>query len=262
MNEHDLDVTAHNRQAWDREVASGNPWSVPVTPAEIAAARRGEWSVVLTPVKPVPREWFGALAGTRVLCLASGGGQQSPLLAAAGASVTVLDNSPQMLARDGEVARREGLEVRLELGLMTDLSRFADASFDLVFHPVSNLFVPDIQPVWREVARVLAPGGALLAGFANPVLFLFDAGPEGTGELVLRYKLPFSDLTSLPPAELAERRRKVEPLEFSHSLDEQIGGQLAAGLVLVAMFEDGFPGRSVDAWTPTFIATRAVKPRP
>src|SRR6185295_10899839 len=98
-----MDVASYNRRAWDRQVEQGNRWTVPVGPNVIAAARRGDWSVVLTPTIPVPRDWFPALAGLNVLCLASGGGQQGPILAAAGARVTVYDNSPKQLACDREV---------------------------------------------------------------------------------------------------------------------------------------------------------------
>ena len=259
MNRNEIDVAAHNRAAWDREVEKGNRWTLPVSSEQVAAAREGEWSVVLTPAKPVPREWFGALKRARVLCLASGGGQQAPILAAAGARVTVLDNSPRQLARDAEVAARDGLELALELGVMTDLSRFDDASFDLVFHPVSNGFIPDVLPVWREAARVLVAGGALLAGFVNPAVFLFDFEAEGDAQMNVRFKLPYSDLTSLSPAQLEQRRLAGEPLEFSHSLEQQIGGQLDVGLVITGMYEDGFPGKPIDAWMPSFIATRSVR---
>ena len=78
-----------NRRAWDREVERDNPWTRPVDGEAIAAARAGNWNVVLTPTKPVPRDWFGDdIAGKKVLCLASGGGQQAPLLAAAGFTIT------------------------------------------------------------------------------------------------------------------------------------------------------------------------------
>ena len=121
-----MNIPKHNRSAWDRQVETGNKWTVPVSPEVISAARQGRWSVMLTPKKPVPHEWFGEIGGVRVLCLASGGGQQGPVLAAAGAVVTVLDNSPAQLAQDRYVAEREGLRLDLQLGEMTDLSRFDD----------------------------------------------------------------------------------------------------------------------------------------
>ena len=254
-----FDPVAHNRAAWDREVDSGNEWTRPVGPEVIARARAGDWSIVLIGYESAPRDWFPAqLAGAAVLCLASGGGQQGPVLAAAGAAVTVFDNSPRQLARDDEVAAREGLAIRTVLGDMRDLSAFADASFDVIVNPVSNVFCPDLWPVWREAFRVLRPGGILLAGFMNPDIFLFDDAALERGELVVRHPLPFSTL-DLPDAE-RERVYGDGPVEFSHSLTEQIGGQLAAGFILTHLVE------APHHWGPTarylsgYIATRAVKP--
>ena len=85
-----MDIFSYNRKAWDREVEKGNEWTQPVSSEVIAEARRGRWQIVLTPTKPVPAEWYPPLPGADVLCLASGGGQQGPLLAAAGANGTVL----------------------------------------------------------------------------------------------------------------------------------------------------------------------------
>src|SRR3989304_8160158 len=104
-----MDIRAHNRKAWDREVERGNPWTIPGGRGVIDAARYGRWEIYLTPTKPVPNNWFPDLKGCEVLCLASGGGQQGPILAAAGAKVTVLDNSPKQLEQDRRVAEREGL---------------------------------------------------------------------------------------------------------------------------------------------------------
>ena len=258
------EVFRHNREAWDRAVAEGNRWTVPVTPEVIAGARRGRWQIVLTPTVPVPRRWFGELAGASVLCLASGGGQQGPVLAAAGARVTVLDASPAQLARDREVAAREGLELTVVEGDMADLSRFADGAFDLVVHPVSNCFVADVRPVWREAARVLRVGGALLAGVTNPVLYLFDdAEAEATGVLTVRYRIPYSDLEQWPAERIAAARAAGQPFEFGHSLADQLGGQLAAGLVLTDLYEDQLDGdHPLSRHIPSFLATRAVKPTP
>jgi SAM-dependent methyltransferase len=255
-----MDIVGYNREAWTKEVETGNKWTIPVDAATIARARRGEWELLLTPTMPVPRDWFGDLAGARVLCLASGGGQQGPTLAAAGARVTVFDNCPAQLEKDRSVAKREGLALELAQGDMKDLSRFTDGSFDLVFHPVSNCFVEDVEVVWRECGRVLRKGGSLLAGFCNPVTYIFDlkAWDRGGG-LKVRYSIPYSDIGQLPEDELAERMRSKDTLEFGHSLDSQIGGQIAAGFSLTGFYEDGSNGDLLDPYIKTFIATRAVK---
>lgn len=256
-----MDVRDYNRRAWDRQVDGGNRWTLPVGQEVVAAARRGEWSVVLTPTRPVPRDWFGALAGREVLCLASGGGQQGPVLAAAGANVTVFDNSPRQLGQDRLVAERNGLTLATVEGDMRDLSCFPPERFDLIFHPCSNCFVPDVRPVWRECHRVLKPGGALLAGFVNPVLYAFDdEAATDRGGLVVKHPIPYSDLTTLTDAERRRYTDKGEPLCFGHTLEDQIGGQLDAGFLLAGIFEDRYPEHPLAKYLPTFVATRAVKP--
>ena len=254
------DVRRYNAMAWDKAVERSSRWTQPVEPEAIAAARKGEWSIVLTPTVPVPRAWFPPLAGAAVLCLASGGGQQGPILAAAGARVTVFDNSPQQLAQDRYVARRDNLDLTTVEGDMRDLSAFASDTFDLIVHPVSNVFVPDVRPVWREAFRVLRPGGAMLAGFCNPVLYIFDQERLDEGELVVRHKIPYSDLTSLTDDERARYVDDMQPMEFGHSLTDQIGGQVDAGFVVAGFYEDVWPGTLLHAYLPTYIATRALKP--
>ncbi|WP_298982359.1 class I SAM-dependent methyltransferase [Caldilinea sp.] len=257
MNPHE--IRRHNAQAWDKAVKRGSRWTKPVSPEAVAAARRGEWQILLTPSRPVPRAWFPPLEGADVLCLAGGGGQQGPILAAAGARVTVFDNSPQQLAQDRFVARREGLTLTTVEGDMCDLSVFEDASFDLIVHPTSNLFTPDVRPVWREAHRVLRKGGVLLAGFCNPVLYLFDQELADQGVFQVRHRLPYSDLISLSEAERSVYIAEGQPLEFGHTLTDQIGGQLDAGFVLTGFYEDVWPGTPLNEFTPTYIATRSVK---
>lgn len=254
-----MDVRTFNRQAWDNLVKKGNRWTKPVGPEEIAAARKGVWSLVLTPTKPVPQAWFPALKGLKALCLASGGGQQGPILSAAGADVTVFDNSPEQLKQDRQVAEREGLSLKTVEGDMRDLSAFPDGTFDFIFHPCANGFVDDILPVWRESFRVLKPGGTLIAGFSNPLIYLFDAELEKKGILQLKYSMPYSDLKSLLPEE-RERLFGDEPLSFGHSLEEQIGGQTEAGFHIIGLYEDDWGGEQpIDKHHKGFLATRALK---
>ena len=257
-----MDVRGYNEEAWDREVERGNQWTVPVGPDVIDAARRGQWKVLLTNNKPVPKDWFPEMGGAEVLCLASGGGQQGPVLAAAGARVTVFDNSPAQLAQDRLVAERESLDLRTVQGDMRDLSAFGDGSFDFVFHPVSNLFVPEVRPVWAEAFRVLRSGGTLVAGFLNPANYIFDLDlADDTGELRVTYELPYAAPTSLDEESLRAQMERGEPLEFSHTLEDQIGGQIDAGFVILGFYEDRHGDDDpLAAYMPTLIATRATKP--
>jgi SAM-dependent methyltransferase len=258
-----LDIRHYNRKAWDKQVADGSRWTVPVDAAVIAAARAGEWSIILTPTVPVPRQWFPPSTDVDVLCLAAGGGQQAPVLAAAGMRVTLLDNSPAQLAQDKLVAEREGLDLTIVAGDMADLGDFAAASFDVIVHPVSNCFVADVHPVWREAYRVLRPGGVLLAGMMNPVYYIFDYEKMTAGELVVRHALPYADTGSLDAAALEAHLATGDPVEFSHTLEDQLGGQVAAGFRISGFYEDSFGPEdncALNRYLPAMFATCAVKP--
>ena len=257
------EVARINREGWDRRVDDHDVWTLPVSPQDIGRARLGDWSVLLTPNKPVPRDWFGEVAGKDILCLASGGGQQGPILAAAGGRVTVFDVSPKQLAQDAAVASRDGLALLTRQGFMHDLKAFPDVCFDMVFHPASNCFAPDVGPVWRECFRVLKRRGVLMAGFMNPIVYVFDADAQERGELVVRFPLPYADVVDLSADELRQLIDRDHTVEFSHSLEAQIGGQLQAGFLLTHLFEDtdrDEPPSVRSRYFPTTIATRAVKP--
>lgn len=244
---------------WTGLVRQANRWTVPVGEAEIGDSKAGNIRVVLTPTTLVPADWFPP-KGASMLCLASGGGQQVPVLAAAGYRVTSFDLTPLQLEADKTTCERFGLDVSVVQGDMADLSAFADASFDCVFNPCSTTFVPDVVKVYREVARVLKPGGIFMTGWTKPVYYLFDILKLEKGEFVLKYKMPYSDLHSLDENEKNHFKEKGEPLVFGHSLTDLISGQLEAGLSLTHLFEDDWGGKDpVDAYFKPFVATRSVK---
>ena len=259
----DMDTADYNKKAWNREVEKGNKWTIPVTGEVIAGVRQGTWSIVLTPIKPVPANWFPDLKGLKVLCLASGGGQQGPILAAAGAKVTVLDNSPKQLKQDRLVAERESLAIDTIEHDMTKTLPFEDETFGLIVHPVSNIFIEEIQPLWNECFRILKHGGVLLSGMTNPAVYLFDWKMiEEQGILQVKYSLPYSDTGSLDEEEKKRLLEQGEPVEFSHTLEELIGGQLKAGFTITDFYEDsGSPEYEdpLSEYMNEFFATRAVK---
>ena len=255
-----MDIRSYNRDAWNREVLGGESrWTQPVSAEIIAKAKLGEFSVLLTENIPVPQKWFPPLQGTDVLCLASGGGQQGPILAAAGAKVTVFDNSPAQLKQDQLVAERESLSIRTVEGDAADLSMFADGSFDLVFNPCSTVFMPDVRAVWKECSRVLRQGGVLMTGSMNSAHYIFDLYKADEGILEVAHSIPYSDLTSIPKEDLEELMEKGLPVEFGHSLTDLLGGQCDAGLVITDMYEDYMMDSPLHQFHPSYIATRAQK---
>jgi SAM-dependent methyltransferase len=255
-----MDTRAYNREAWNREVDGGeNPWSQPVSPEIIAKAKQGEFSILLTENIPVPHKWFPPLKGADVLCLASGGGQQGPILAAAGANVTVFDNSPRQLEQDQLVAQREALSLKTVEGDAANLEMFADESFDLVFNPCSTVFMQDVRAVWREGYRVLRPGGILMTGSMNPVHYIFDLYKADERILEVAHSIPYSDLTSIPQKDLDELIEKGLPVEFGHSLTDLLGGQCDAGFVITDVYEDYMLDSPLHKYHPSYIATRALK---
>lgn len=246
-------IRKHNEKAWDRKVEDHARYTRAVDAEVIQKASAGDWAVGVTAGRKVPGHWFPkSVSGLNVLCLASGGGQQGPVLAAAGADVTVFDLSAAQLEQDRKVSEREGLSLRTVKGDMTDLSVFADETFDIIVHPVSNVFVENVRPVWKEASRVLKRKGTLIAGFMNPVLYLFDDQKEEEGKLEVAHTIPYSGLE--------DAFEENEAVEFGHTLEDQIQGQIEAGLMITGFYEDDFGnGRTIDKYIKTMVATRAVK---
>lgn len=256
-----MDIIKQNRMAWDKKVEDESAYTKPVSREIIRKSKSGDWQIFLTPTKAVPRKWFPAsLKGLNILCLASGGGQQGPVLAAAGGEVTVVDLSEKQLASDQAVAEREGLSLKTVQGDMANLHFFADEQFDLIVHPVSNVFAKDILSVWKEASKVLKDKGVLLSGFMNPVLYIFDEEEDDKGNLIVANSIPYSSLDPLTDEETKAYIQAKHTIEFSHTLEDQIQGQIDAGFVITGIYEDDFGGnRALDQYIRCFMATRAVK---
>lgn len=177
-----------------------------------------------------------------------------PVFAALGANCTVLDYSERQLAGERMVAQREGYEIRIIRGDMTKRLPFEDDSFDLIFHPVSNCYVEEVCPIFRECFRVLKSGGILLSGLDNGINYI-----TGEDEKTIVNTLPFNPLKN------PEHRKLLEDtdcgMQFSHTIEEQIGGQLKAGFILTDLYGDtNREGYLHEHNIETFIATRAIKP--
>lgn len=242
-----------NAKTIDKWVEEGWTWGQPIDHETYVNALNGIWDVKLTPNKYVPHDWFGDLKGKKVLGLASGGGQQMPIFAALGADCTLLDYADSQLESDRMMAQKEGYAIDIVKADMSKPLPFADESFNLIFHPVSNVYVKDVRSIWKECYRVLKKGGILLAGMDNGINFLFD-----DDEKLLINSLPFDPLSN--PEQMKQLMDTDSGIQFSHTIEEQLGGQLEAGLVLQALYEDtNEEGRLSELNIPCFIASKAIK---
>lgn len=243
-----------NAKVIDSWIKEGWEWGRPIDHSEYEAAQNGVWDVKLTPTKYVPHEWFGDLKGKKILGLASGGGQQMPIFAALGAICTVLDYSEEQIRSEHLVSEREHYDIEIIRGDMTKTLPFENETFDIIFHPVSNCYVEEVKPIWRECYRILKPSGILLAGMDNGINFLF----EGDDEREVVNSLPYNPLKD--PEQMKQCESGDYGVQFSHTLEEQLGGQLEAGFRLTALYEDtNGEGRLHELNIPSYIATRAVK---
>ena len=244
-----------NAKTIDRWIEEGWEWGIPIDHQTYRNAKDGIWEVKLTPTKNVPKLWFGDLKDKKILGLASGGGQQMPIFAALGAKCTVLDYSLKQLESEKIVSEREGYEIEIIRGDMTKKLPFNDETFDLIFHPVSNCYVKDVKSIWKECYRVLKKGGYLLSGTDHFVNYIVDENEER-----IINELPFDPLKN------ENQRKQLEKddsgMQFSHTIEEQINGQLEAGFVLKELYEDyNGEGRLNDMKIPTMLAMRSYKPK-
>lgn len=266
----ELNFVKINEKSWDRWVEEKCIWTLPISHQEFIDAQRGVLELYLTPLTPVPQKWFSPLKDKKILGLASGGGQQCPLFAAGGAEVTLLDNSSNQLKLDELVAKREHYKISLIKGDMTERFPFNDESFDLIFHPISNSYIENVSHIWQECYRVLKHGGKLLAGFANPTIYLYT---KFANEYKLTYSMPFNPFKDLSEEEM-KTISNIDGIQFGHSFSDQITAQLNAGFIITGFYEDYHPldnsltnyntyigetAAYLSKYMPVYFATESIK---
>lgn len=248
-----MDYQKINAEIINRWCKEGWQWGKPISHETYQKALQGEWNVYLTPTKVVPHEWFGDLKGKKVLGLASGGGQQIPIFSALGAFCTVLDYSFEQCESERRIAKMEAYSVQVVMADMTKKFPFEDESFDLIFHPVSNCYVEKVEPIFKECYRVLKKKGRLLGGYDIGINYAFDENEEN-----MIYTLPFNPLKNQKQFE--DSMKNDWGIQFSHTIGEQLNGQLKAGFKINNIYDDtsGY-GALHEHHVPTFIAVLSIK---
>lgn len=241
------EVVRTNQQVYDSMAAAGDPLCRPAKEEELA-----------DPLGTVDAAgWLGpSIAGRRVLCLAAGGGRQSSLYCAAGAEVTVVDLSGAMLELDRRVAAERGLQLRLLQASMDNLSMLREGEFDIVIHPVSTCYVPEIGRVYREVARVLRSGGLYISQHKQPSSLQTSVEPLPQGGYHLGHR--YYRNSAVPPpnagSRIGRRLRESGAIEFLHRWEQLIGGMCRSGFVIEDLVE---PVHTRDDAPPGSFADRA-----
>lgn len=253
------DYQSINAATWDHINECLTDKATAISHEDYIRAKDGELNVTLAGIKNVPADWFPKLKGASILGLASGGGQQCPVFAAHGAKVTVMDLSDKQLENERFVAEREKYNIRIIKADMTKRFPFEDNTFDMIFNPVSNCYVEKIQPIWDECARVIKTGGILMMAFVKEEHFMFYPDFQKEDVLITRFSLPFNSLRDLSDAQKKKRLEENLPLNFSHTLTEQIGGLIKANFEITDLFEDCDGGGLFDKYMNSYVAIRAVK---
>ena len=220
-----LDDLQHNKAAWDRLAKTGNRFARPANEDDLQ-----------NPLASVDGPgWLGkSKAGKKVLCLAAGGSKQGPNYAGAGAEVTVVDISSEMLEIDNQVANKFGLNVRTIQASMDDLSMLGDAIFDIVIQPVSTCYLSQLGNLFPEIARVTTVGGIYISQHKQPTSLQTSIRPGADG-YVIESTIDRTD--PLPDAKISNLVREPGTLEFVHSLQAILGGICHAGFSIRDLIE-------------------------
>lgn len=245
--------TKINRQAINRWCKKGWRASTPISENTFKLALKGNKKLKITPTKYIPEYWIENIAFKKVLGIAAGGAQQMPILAALKADCTVMDFSFEQIEKEKQFAQAHNYKIKTVIADMSEKLPFADESFNVIVNPISNHYIKNIQHLWNECYRVLKKDGILIASFDNGLNYMVDQS-----ELMIVNKLPFDPLSD---ANLYDQMLKNDMgIQFSHTLQEQLQGQIKAGFQILDLYEDtNGQGRLHALNINTFMATYAIK---
>lgn len=219
FRENILDYKSTNRKTWNHLADSGSLFARVATDEECS-----------NPLQVLDgRGWLPeSVAGLNVLCLASGGGWQSVLYAVAGANVTVVDISDSMLELDRREAIRRNLQIDTLQASMDDLRDLADQQFDIVHQPVSTCYIPDLVPLYAEVARVLKDDGIYISQHKQPTSLQISHRNERHQFVIgieYYHKGPL-------PRQIDQSYRESGATEYLHRLEDLVGGLCRSNMIL------------------------------
>ena len=219
------DYASINKRFWEKIVKEKCVFTKPWLNLDVKVLQKLAKGKIKNPPEPLkdifPISILSDIKGKNVLCLASGGGQQSVVFGLLGANVTVFDITEGQLEGDRKAAAHYGYKVKTIQGNMSNLSMLKSNSFDLVYQAPSMTYIPNVKQVYLEVARVLKKGGLYRADAQNP-LTAFDLIWNGKGYCI-----------TIPYAIKSKQRSKNEKvIEYRHYLNEIFNGLIESGFII------------------------------
>lgn len=262
MNGDSIKYTKINQREWDKIAEAGCEWTKPISHESFIENKKRDFKLYISPTIPIPRDWLpDNIEGKKILGLACGGGQQMPILVANGADCTVFDISEKQLEQDKFVMERENIQYNLVQGDMTEKFPFDDESFDIIIQAFCNMYIQDMQFVWNECYRVLKKGGSMIATMDNGINFLFKN--QSKEPLIVENKLPLNTVENKKIRQAYNGFNMNQICIFSHTLEDNIGGQLKAGFTLIDIYEDRdtqeTEGFLIKNYIPQYINTLSKK---
>ena len=252
MNEFD-DIIQRVNSLWDENVSNSDQYTRPwldITEEKLEKIKQGIVCGYHDPVVELPfdhkiakinRKLYGDLKGKKLLCLASGGGQQSVIYSLLGADVTVFDLNEKQLKNDRLAADYYGYSVKTVQGDMRDLSFFDEQSFDLVYQPISACFIPELKPLYSEVYRVLKTKGLYMVEHMNPATYpiTFFNNNDGWDNIGYRIATPYI-CGPIRKDDYGNENMLTGTItgEFRHSFADIFGDLAEAGFIIDNIWED------------------------
>lgn len=251
-------VSEINSKAWDIEVENEHWATIPISTEELEKLEQEGFPISLTGSRYLPTDWLGEVVGKDILCVACGGGQQTLLLALKGANVTSLDNSARQLDRDRESASKHQVVVETILGSMDSAQSYPNHQYDYIILGMGAQFVEDISKVFPLIQERLKTNGTFIGAFVNPVCYLFDWEAYENNKMEIKYKVPYSDLTSISQIERVRVIGEDSPVEFGHSLEQIFRGVTQAGMIIHDYIEEFDAKEKMGEYFPSYFSIKAI----
>jgi SAM-dependent methyltransferase len=203
-------------------------------------------------VGPATERLLALVGGEQVLEIACGNGQMARRMAQLGATVVATDFSQRFVDLAASRTREAGLSDRVTFQQVdaTDeaaLLALGEGRYDAIVCNMALMDMTEVEPLFRAVARLLAPAGRFVFTIPHPcynsnaVRFTLEEEDRG-GELVETAAVKIDDYLNIPPGKgMGMPGEPVPHWYFHRPLSVLLPMAFNAGLAMDGIEEPSFP---------------------